>query len=187
MKPPYVIGRRFGLFAAFIWIAAGCASEDVPDPTGPESVQVSEESSEPTEAFTLYRNDRFDYFVAYPDSLLIPQGESQNGDGQQFASPDSSVVLTAFGGNLFMEDSVASVFDRRMRSRRTDAGLILYSAQADSSFVISGTSGERIYHEKSIFYDDRMATIEMTYPIDRKAALDSVAARVSSSFGSGAF
>lgn len=182
-KRAYSAGRRSGVFAALIWIVASCASDDVPDRNAPDSPEIADQRANVPAAFSLYRNDRFGYAVAYPDTLLNPRGESQNGDGQQFVSPDSSVVLTAFGRNLYMEDSVDSIFDQRIQRRQEEAGLVIFSEKADSAFVIRGTSGERIYFEKSIFYDDRMATIELTYPIRMRAYLDSVVAHVSDSFG----
>src|SRR5215469_6044695 len=45
-----------------------------------------------------YTNVRFQYSICYPEDLLIPQGESQNSDGQKFLAKDGAQLLV-FGRN----------------------------------------------------------------------------------------
>ena len=61
--------------------------------------------------YRTYHNARFDFTVSYPADLLIPQGETQNSDGQRFVyspavAPDAAqhralrdLVRTFFKGD----------------------------------------------------------------------------------------
>ena len=52
-----------------------------------------------------YSNGRFGYSIDYPKDLLIPQGESDNEDGQEFTSKDGKAVLLVWGHlNVLGED-----------------------------------------------------------------------------------
>jgi hypothetical protein len=174
---------RFVLLAGLTCVAGACTGEDVVDQEAPQSVEHPDVPQGIPDGLSLYRNERFDFVVAYPDTLLIPVDTSDNRAGRRFVSADSSVVLAAFGRSLSPDDSAASVFDRRILKRQEESGLIIHAREDDSSFVLSGASGERIYYEKSVVYAGRIATFELTYPIRMKPSLDSLAARMADRFG----
>src|SRR5947207_3694227 len=53
----------------------------------------------PQNDYKTYANARFKYSIGYPADLLIPQGESENGDGQVFKETgSSSVEMRVYGG-----------------------------------------------------------------------------------------
>lgn len=174
---------RCGLLAVLLCVVAGCTADEDPGEVVAETEGISDEPTELREGFSQYHNERFDFRVGYPDTLLIPLGESRNGDGQQFISSDSSVVLTAFGRHFELNVPITSVFSDRIESRRSEVDLVIYSARGDSSFIVIGTVDDRIYYEKSLVYNDTMARIEVTYPIRMQSDLDSVVTHVSDSFG----
>lgn len=99
----------------------------------------------------VYYNQQYHYSVEYP-SFLIPQGESDNGDGQRFISEDNSVQLLVYrdykndyltGGELytlkeaFQEDlkTIEGVFNKRIEDNyyiieyKTDETIYTYYAQ----------------------------------------------------------
>src|SRR5436190_13571117 len=47
--------------------------------------------------YRTYSNARFAYSISYPSDLLVPQGESDNGDGQKFQSKDVRAVMLVYG------------------------------------------------------------------------------------------
>src|SRR5437588_5064694 len=47
--------------------------------------------------YRTYTNARFGYSISYPASVLVPQGESDNGDGQIFRSRDGHAEMRVFG------------------------------------------------------------------------------------------
>ena len=50
----------------------------------------------PTAAWQTYTNERFGYQICYPADVFMPQGESDNSDGQRFFAPHGG-HLTVFG------------------------------------------------------------------------------------------
>src|SRR5258706_14209851 len=52
----------------------------------------------PQNDYKTYANARFKYSISYPTDLLIPQGESENGDGQVFREKSGSVEMRVYGG-----------------------------------------------------------------------------------------
>src|SRR5207237_8321240 len=52
----------------------------------------------PQNHYKTYDNARFKYSISYPTDLLIPQGESENGDGQVFREKSGSVEMRVYGG-----------------------------------------------------------------------------------------
>jgi hypothetical protein len=62
-----------------------------------------------------YGNVRFHYAICYPENLLLPQGESENGDGQIFRGKDGA-RLTVYGrNNALKTKSSATCSQRRNR------------------------------------------------------------------------
>jgi hypothetical protein len=55
--------------------------------------------------YDTYGNARFGYSISYP-SNLIPQGESENGDGQAFETKDKSAKLTVWGSHNALDQSL---------------------------------------------------------------------------------
>src|SRR5258707_225555 len=47
--------------------------------------------------YRTYHNARFDYSISYPADVLIPQGESENHDGQKFRSRDGRAEMLVYG------------------------------------------------------------------------------------------
>src|SRR5205823_13499405 len=51
----------------------------------------------PQNNYKTYANARFKYSISYPTDLLIPQGESENGDGQVFREKSGSDEMRVYG------------------------------------------------------------------------------------------
>ena len=57
-----------------------------------------------------YVNVSYGYSIEYP-SFLLPQGESQNQDGQVFLSKDKSVKLSVWGSHNALNLSIKDYFN----------------------------------------------------------------------------
>lgn len=132
--------------------------------------------------YRTYQNARFNYSIAYP-STLVPQGESENGDGQVFSSRDGTVELRVWGGynalNLTLSDAYAEAIADIGSS---GGGYAKYKFLGRNYFVVSGPQGGKIIYQKTLFRGDVIKTFRIEYPMASQATYDPITARVSRSF-----
>lgn len=125
-----------------------------------------------------YVNTKYGYAVCFPANLLVPQGESDAGDGQAFAGSDGARLLV-YGGY----DIEGSGLADRMKTEKAEivgqSGSVTYEALKGTWFVISGTDGRGIFYRKTIGADERLASFQLTYPAALRAIYDEVAAKLS--------
>ena len=125
-----------------------------------------------------YVNIKYAYAVCYPANLLVPQGESDPGDGQVFAGSDGA-RLVVYGGYDIDGKSLAD----QMKSDKAEivgrTGRVTYEALRGTWFVISGVDDQGVFYLKTIAADGRLASFQLTYPAALKAVYDEVAARLS--------
>src|SRR5207244_2912359 len=69
----------------------------------------------PQNNYKTYANARFKYSISYPTDLLIPQGESENGDGQVFREKSGSVEMRVYGGYNVSNESLRSRYAELIR------------------------------------------------------------------------
>ena len=124
-----------------------------------------------------YVNFKYAYAVCYPANLLVPQGESDAGDGQVFGGNDGAKLLV-YGGYDVDGRSLAN----RMKSEKAEivgrSGKVTYEALKGAWFVISGADDQGVFYLKTIAVDGRLASLQLTYPAALKAIYDEVAAKL---------
>jgi len=132
-----------------------------------------------------YRNQRFDFSIPYPKTILFPQGESDNGDGQVFLSRDSTIRLIAYGG-FASEQSIRERYaDALSEARiRSDSTVITYKPQKKNWFVISGIDNESgiIFYQKEFLVNGVFKRFIITYPESKKKSLDKIITKISRGF-----
>ena len=134
-------------------------------------------------AWRNYTNARFQYTVRYPRGLLIPQGESDNGDGQRFLGHDGA-TLTVWGGHNTRGQTLAQ-FEADTLSRLTgNSGAATRRKRHPTWFVVSGITEDKIFHAKTLLVSDMQKSFEFTYPRERADVYSAVTARIVSSFRS---
>lgn len=109
-------------------------------------------TSFPVDQWHIYDNDRFEYQICYPQTL-VPQGEADNGDGQVFAAVDGarlrvygSYSLSAIYKGDFSKE-VASI----NQSILGKTGKMTYYSQHKNWAVSSGFDPKgNIFYLKSI-------------------------------------
>lgn len=116
------------------------------------------------QAQTHYTNVRFHYSICYPADLFIPQGESENSDGQIFLAKDGT-ELRVWGGNNINEQSITAEMEENISYLTKDGGTVTYKTSKSNWFVISGKIGEKIYYQKTIRNKHNEEDIFITYSL----------------------
>ena len=133
-----------------------------------------------TISYKTYRNARFAYSINYPSSLLVPQGESTNGDGQKFASKDRRAELIVYGSNNALDQTLQQAFDEA----KAPSGdrIVSYQTMKQDWFVVSGTEGGKIFYQKTYLRAGVFKTMRIEYDEQLKNTYDAVTTKVSLSF-----
>lgn len=131
-----------------------------------------------------YVNVRFRYAVVYPNGVLYPQGEADNGDGQKFMSVHADAVLTVFGRYNALDESLGSLYDEAARGGLPDhpKRVVTYKVLRTGWFVVSGHDGSQIFYEKTLMKKDVIWSMIFVYPERQKAFFNPIAAHVAASF-----
>ncbi len=93
-----------------------------------------------------YVNARFGFELCFPAGSLVGQGESENGDGQRFLSPDGQIELLAWGGHNALDQTLAQAFAEAKAASGLKA---TYTACKHDWFVVSGIAGQNILYRKT--------------------------------------
>ncbi|MFS8784186.1 hypothetical protein [Synechococcus sp. R6-6] len=130
--------------------------------------------------FRPYLNARFGYRIDYPADF-IPQGESDNGDGQVFLGQDGAELRVWGGYNIFQE-TPASALQEELRRSRENQRRVTYQAVGRDFFVVSGYEpvrvsgaepfGQRIFYLKTVVRPSLQAGFEFVYPASRRERYD---------------
>lgn len=132
--------------------------------------------------FTTYDNDRFNFSIEYPSDLLKMQEPPANNDGRTFLSRDKTVEMRVWGQYNALDRTLSEEYNEALAGY--GAG-VTYKVLGDSSFVISGTAGSKIFYRKTmlrtggveVFY-----TFTIEYPKAQKSKFNSVVTRIARSF-----
>jgi hypothetical protein len=126
--------------------------------------------------YRTYSNARYGFSIAYPVGVLLPQGESDNGDGQKFASKDGSATLLAFGSNR-LDRSLQDEFQSAQENRT-----VTYKVLKRDMFVVSGTGNGKIFYQKTLLRGDAFKTFIIEYDEGERATFDPITSRIARSF-----
>jgi hypothetical protein len=134
--------------------------------------------------YKTYGNGRYGYSISYPEDILVPQGESDNGDGQRFVSNDGSAVLLVYGSNNVLEQSLKAVYlevvKRSPAARSTST--VTYKAVGKDWFVVSGHEGGRVFYQKTMLKGGVLKTFRIEYDDAQKQTFDPIVIRIAKSF-----
>ena len=136
-------------------------------------------SSQRDGAYRTYTNARFGYSIAYPANLLIPQGESENGDGQVFRALDGSAEMRVYGRNNVNDETLRGLFSELSREWGAN---ITYKVIRQDWFVVTALVNGKIHYQKTMLRRGVFKTFEIEYDSSRRAIFDGVTARISKSF-----
>ena len=137
----------------------------------------------------VYGNARYGFSVCYPGSLLKPQGESDNSDGNTFKSADGAATVSAYAHYSIEPDggpkAMAEMFQLDLKAARQKGYKISYQTLKPALYAFSGvadagTPRARVIYQKTFerASDKLEISIEAEYPESRKAQMDPVVARM---------
>ncbi len=126
------------------------------------------------QTYRSYSNARFGYSISYPSSLLKPQGEAANGDGQVFTGRGAE--MRVFGSNMLLNETLAAEYKALLREKGSS---VTYKVLKGSFFVISGKSGGRIYYQKTFENaDGAFITFMIEYDESLRSTFDPAVTRM---------
>lgn len=139
-------------------------------------------ASAPTADWQTYVNARFGFEICYPASVLIPQSEADNGDGQTFTSDDGA-QLKAFGTHNALGRSLAQEAGEQARHYAGAKGRITYRAAKPGWQAISGRDGRsNLFYTKTIAREDGFLMFQLRYPAKSAARYKPVVERLTRCF-----
>ena len=134
----------------------------------------------PQNNYKTYANARFKYSISYPVDLLIPQGESDNGDGQVFREKSgSSVEMRVYGEYNVRNENLRSRYTELIRKWSNG---VTYKVIRQDWFVVSAMVNGKIHYQKTILRGDTFKTFEIEYDAVRGSTYNDVTDRISKSF-----
>jgi hypothetical protein len=152
-------------------LSGSIARPEISQRTGAHTLVVTERA-----AYRTYSNARYGFSISYPADLLVPQGESDNGDGQRFTSRDGSASLAAFGSNR-LDRSLQDEYSSAQENRN-----VTYKVLKRDMFVVSGTENGKIFYQKTLLRGAVFKTFIIEYDESERGVYDAVTTRVARSF-----
>ena len=132
--------------------------------------------------YRTYQNARYNFSIAYP-STLVPEGESDNGDGQTFRTRDDSVLMRVWGSQNISNESLREAYQTAISDIESmDGGTATYKFLGRNFFVVSGLRGGKVIYQKTLMRGDVFKTFLIEYPVALQSTYDSITARVARSF-----
>lgn len=116
-----------------------------------------------------YCNARFGYCINYPDELLIPQEEAQNGDGRKFINKGGKVILTVFGRINQDANGDPITLSKQMANdiaeieKKPAGGNVTYKKAGKDFYVLSGTKNGKLFYHKMIIKEEAFCFALLEY------------------------
>jgi hypothetical protein len=177
-----LIRLRFGVVAILVCVSIVSLSF----PHGVEAKEPGRPAIKHDD-FGSYCNQKYGYLVQYPQ-YLKGEGEPDAQDGQLFSSKSKPLQMRVWGcysNWLSGEDmSIEQQRDqdiKNLASSDLPKPVITYKQSGKNWYVISGTSADKIFYQKTVKGKDVFATVMLTYPTDRKAEFDSDVGKIARS------
>ena len=126
--------------------------------------------------YKTYANARFAYSISYPFNL-VPQGESENGDGQKFRSSDGRAELIVYASNNALDQTLKGLYDETRAP-----GKVMYEVLKPGWFVVSGVDNGKVFYQKTILRQNVFKTFRIEYDESVKQHWDPITAKIARSF-----
>jgi hypothetical protein len=132
----------------------------------------------------IYCNTRFLYSINFPKDILYPQNESGNGDGLRMMSKDAKAILSVYGMNNVMEESLLDKFqeDSAGGTVGNPTKVVSYKIIKDDWFVVSGYDSGIIFYSKTFLIDEQFKTFVFRYPESQRKLYDPVTKLLAKTF-----
>ncbi len=131
--------------------------------------------------YASYLNARYGYAISYPSTFLRPEPESDNGDGRQFTSNDSSALLTVWGENNVSGTTLRSLYKGQIDAV-APGRVVSYKIIKPQWFVVSWSENGRLFYRKTIARKGGFATFILEYTEGRRGVFDPMVPAIAASF-----
>lgn len=165
-----------------IYTLSGCSDHHA---TPVKDIAAAQVNNDEKILYSSYCNERFGFCVDYPPELLIPQGESDSGDGQIFMSKDGENILRAyrdFRDNINPDTaySIQATYEEDSGGQDDDKSgrTITYKKLGKHFFVISGRHNNKIFYQKTLFSNGQLVTCLLEYNERDKVLFDKISERI---------
>ena len=133
--------------------------------------------------YRVYHNARWNFTIPYPADLLVPQGESANGDGQEFVSKDRLISMRISGIYNTLEETLDELYSAESRESSRTNQVITYRVRKNNWFVLSGDiiddqGKSEIFYKKTILTNGVIIHFEMRYDKAHKMSIDPIVGRI---------
>ena len=133
--------------------------------------------------YRVYHNARWNFTIPYPADLLVPQGESANGDGQEFRSKDRLISMRISGIYNALDETLDELHSAESRENSRTNQVITYRVRKNNWFVLSGyiiddQEKSKIFYKKTILTNGVIIHFEMSYDKAQKKSMDPIVGRI---------
>jgi eukaryotic-like serine/threonine-protein kinase len=146
----------------------------------PPSPSPSNRESAPP-GYNAYANPRYGFTALWPSSFRA-QPPPEDGDGQDWTSPDGQVLLAAYGTNNVLNYSPEQdeAADARLMS-------VAYVNISGDIVTVSGytNNGRTIVYQRDVVGPGSIDTLYWSYPVSQKAQLDAAVTQTALTFQPG--
>jgi|GEM_PF-515469 len=129
----------------------------------------------------VYTNVRFKYSICYPQDLLVPQGESDNTDGQKFLAKDGAQLIV-YGRNNALHDSLKDALEDTSSRLAGASGKVTYKVIRPGWFVVSGENGQSVFYAKTMYSHEQFKSFDLTYDSGASSVYKPVVTRLAACF-----
>lgn len=128
-----------------------------------------------------YVNERFGTVCTFPDEIFTDrQPEPENGDGLEWHSADGA-SLACYGSYNALDATPKSLVEDEKASPEPGEK-VTYSKTGRNWAVLSGTKGDNIFYERSVFgKEDVIHTVFIEYPVALKSKYDPLVGAIAGS------
>jgi hypothetical protein len=161
------------LAVVIVFLVPACAVNSISHTTTAQSTR-----------YDTYINARFGYSICYPPENLLPQGESDNGDGQRFLSKDGRTTMLVYGSLNVLNQTLSNIRQSEIeRFTQQDSSFKTIQTQITGDItIISGTSDTLNYYEKVMLSGDTVFTFIAQYPKREATIFGPVVSRMTDGF-----
>jgi hypothetical protein len=134
--------------------------------------------------YDTYYNHRYGYSIDYPKTVLFPQGESDNGDGQLFLSKNTDARLLVYGSHNVLEQSLEEIYREQSRGGTSEdpQKVVTYRVLKNNWFVVSGYNAGKVFYQKTILHDNELKSFLFEYDENQKSVYEPIIKRLLKSF-----
>ena len=131
--------------------------------------------------YNAYANPRYGFTALWPSSFRA-QPPPEDGDGQDWTSPDGQVLLAAYGTNNVLNYSPEQdeAADARLMS-------VVYVNISGDIVTVSGytNNGRTVVYQRDVVGPGSIDTLYWSYPVNQKAQLDAAVTQTALTFQPG--